>query len=560
MKPASMKRSTFRRQFVAAVVLLLVTGVAVVGWVAGSRVQSPETAAARAAPPDPSLITAPVEFRILSSRVVARGNVVPGQSVTVNGPSSENGAVVTGVRVEVGDELLEGNVVVEVSGRPVIVLEGPVPAYRAMKPGMRGTDIDELQASLGRLNCDTSADEGVYGDATKECVTRLYEALGFETIPSSETEAKDLADARDAVAEAEEQLQTAQAALDKAAEPAKESEVLAQQTAVEAARRKIDDEIANAELSRAENAAAVDAAVMALNAFVADRASKPSDRAKADVDLEAAVDKAADAERDAAEAVLAARENLALEEEKLAELTTPGDIESETVARDQAQGSLDRANESLADIESRSGPQVPLGEVVFVSALPATVNTLNAKVGEPVGGGQNDSPFGEQGSSGLAVLATSALRVEVLVAPSDADLVEVGMDVELLNDGFAQDEPVAARLASIGDQVVQSGDGNGRGFPAIVEGIDAIPRAWTGANVRVTFTAAATREPVLVVPLPALSSGADGEARVEVLEEDGTIRPVPVDAGLSAEGFVEVTPTGDAGLNEGDNVIVGNNA
>ena len=128
---------------------------------------------------------------------------------------------------------------------------------------------------------------------------------------------------------------------------------------------------------------------------------------------------------------------------------------------------------------------MPLGEVVFVSALPATVNTLSAAVGEPVGSGQNDNPFGEQGSEGLAVLATSALRVEVLVAPSDADLVEAGMDVELLNDGFAQDEPVAARLASIGDQVVQSSDGNGRGFPAVIEAIDPIPRAWTGSNVRV---------------------------------------------------------------------------
>src|SRR5687767_2855771 len=39
-----MKRSTFRRQFVAVVALLIVTGVAVVGWVAGSRVQSPESA------------------------------------------------------------------------------------------------------------------------------------------------------------------------------------------------------------------------------------------------------------------------------------------------------------------------------------------------------------------------------------------------------------------------------------------------------------------------------------------------------------------------------------
>jgi len=138
--------------------------------------------------------------------------------------------------------------------------------------------------------------------------------------------------------------------------------------------------------------------------------------------------------------------------------------------------------------------------------------------------------------------------------------VEVGMDVELLNDGFASDEPVAAELTSMGDQVVQSADGEGRGFPGVIEATDPIPRAWTGSNVRVTFTAAATPEAVLVVPLAALSSGADGDARVEVLSDDGTITPVPVEAGLSAEGFVEVTPIGDAVLNEGDQVIVGNNS
>ena len=96
---------------------------------------------------------------------------------------------------------------------------------------------------------------------------------------------------------------------------------------------------------------------MALNAFLADRASKPSDRAKAEDELEAAVLKAEDAERDGAETVRAAQEALAVEESKLEELNTPKDVNAETVARDQAQGSLDRANETLAELESRSGPR-----------------------------------------------------------------------------------------------------------------------------------------------------------------------------------------------------------
>ena len=213
------KGSSRRRQVVAGLVLALIAGVAAAGWIAGSRVQSPETAAARAAPPEPSEITAPVELRVLSSRVVGRGDVVPGQSASVAGPVSDDGGTVTGVFVEVGDELLEGNPVVEVSGRPVVVLEGAVPAFRAMRPGMSGTDIDQLQAALGRVGCDTAADDGLYSDATKECVTRLYEALGYDTVPTSDDEAENLADAGGAVADAQEALRTAEAALAEASAP-----------------------------------------------------------------------------------------------------------------------------------------------------------------------------------------------------------------------------------------------------------------------------------------------------------------------------------------------------
>jgi len=552
-----MKRSTFRRQFVAVIALLFVTGVAVVGWVAGSRVQSPESAAARAAPPDPSLITAPVELRILSSRVVDRGNVVPGQSATVTGPSSEDGATITGVPVEVGDELLEGNVVVVVSGRPVIVMEGAVPAYRPMRPGMRGTDVDQLQASLERLNCDTSADEGVYGEATKACVVRLYEALGYETVASSETEAKDLATAEDAVATAEQQLQEAQTALDKAAEGPTASEILEQEQAVEAARRKVDDTEQAGIAGRAEAAASIDASVMALNAFLADRASKPSDRAKAEDELEATVLKAETTDRETAEASAAAQEALRLAEVKLEESRAPKDVESETAARDQAQETLDREVAALEDLQAVSGPMVPLGEVVFVSALPATVNSLSADVGEAVND-TDDGGFGQPSTNGLAVLATSALQVEALISPTDTELLEVGMEVELINDAVGSD-PITGTLESLGDTVVQSDSGEDRGMRAVVTA-DGIPRSWTGTNVRVTFTSAATSGSVLVVPVAALSSAADGQARVEVQNDDGTLTSVPVEAGLSTEGFVEVTPMGDAELNEGDLVVVGSNA
>ena len=94
----------------------------------------------------------------------------------------------------------------------------------------------------------------------------------------------------------------------------------------------------------------------------------------------------------------AAEEALRLAELKLQEMTGPPDVDSETVALDQAQGAFDRATAALQDLEARSGPTVPLGEIVFVNALPATVSSLSAEVGETVGETADNDDFGQPGS------------------------------------------------------------------------------------------------------------------------------------------------------------------
>lgn len=559
MSASTRKRSSFRRQLVAGVVLALVVAVAVGGWIAGTRVRSPEAAAAKAAAPEASDITAPVELRVLSSRVVTRGTVTPGRSTTVTGFASETASTVTGVFAAVGDQLAEGDRIVEVSGRPIFVLEGEVPAFRDMRPGMTGPDVEQLQAALARLSCPLDDAENGFAESTKDCVTRLYGALGYSTLATSDTEAEDLDEARTAVADAEEALRKAQDDLAEASTPPTALELATEQVAVDAARRKVAQDAAAEATAAAESGAATDAAIMALNAALADKASTPADRAKADAELEDAVMKARTAAADATEASVASAEAVALAEAKLAELIADPDVASETLAVEQAQASLDRESASLADLEAASGPIVPLGEVVFVDALPATVSSLNAEIGVAVGGSNDNSdPYGNSPSSnGLAVLATAALQVVAYVPPSDADLVQVGMDVDLLDDGTSGDV-VAGTLLTLSEQVESANEQ--RGFKAIIEGVDAIPRVWTGRDVRVTFTAAATAGEVLVVPEAALSSSADGQARVEVLGADGAATVVPVEAGLSSDGFIEVTPVGGAELHEGDLVIVGSEA
>jgi hypothetical protein len=61
---------------------------------------------------------------------------------------------------------------------------------------------------------------------------------------------------------------------------------------------------------------------------------------------------------------------------------------------------------------------------------------------------------------------------------------------------------------------------------------------------------------VLVVPVTALSVGADGSSRVQVRRGGGGTEFVTVNPGLAAEGLVEVRPV-DGGLEPGDLVVVG---
>ncbi|MCZ7528276.1 MAG: peptidoglycan-binding protein [Acidimicrobiia bacterium] len=204
------------KPLVAVALAILVPAVA---FALGRRVRSPEQAAAEARPPAPSLVTAPVEHRVLSQKLVFRGDVVAGTSIEIVPPALEDGAapVVSGVRKGAGDVVEEGEVVVVVSDRPVIALQGTVPMYRSLRPGSRGSDVEELQVALERLGYPVGGDTpGLLGRGTQQALTAMYHDAGFEPAPTSEDDALKLAQARDAVASAQRNLESALRALDEA--------------------------------------------------------------------------------------------------------------------------------------------------------------------------------------------------------------------------------------------------------------------------------------------------------------------------------------------------------
>ena len=96
--------------------LAVVAGIAVlsagVGWFAGQRIKSPAEVAAEAAPPEPSLITVPIELRPLSQDVVIRGTITPSDETSLSATSTTGSGVVTALPKEPGAGITEGDVLV----------------------------------------------------------------------------------------------------------------------------------------------------------------------------------------------------------------------------------------------------------------------------------------------------------------------------------------------------------------------------------------------------------------------------------------------------------------
>ena len=173
--------------WVAGLVVLAAT--AMVAWWLGSRSESPEQAAARARPPQGTRITAPVEQRVLTSTVIVRGTVKAAASTAIAVPTSVGSTrVISAAPPPPGTDIAEGDVVVEVSGRPVIALLGDIPSFRTMSEGIAGSDVRQLQRALHRLGLRPDSD-GVFGAATATAVSELFVKLGYQpqrSVPEGE--------------------------------------------------------------------------------------------------------------------------------------------------------------------------------------------------------------------------------------------------------------------------------------------------------------------------------------------------------------------------------------
>lgn len=168
-----------RKRWRLLTLLLALVVVAGAAWFAAARTVSPQQAAAFAAPPSPSLLTSRLQTRVVSSIVAANGTVTqPAMKAPIAMPPLGDGiAVVTRALPSSGSSLHAGAEIAAISGQPIFLLEGQLPAYRDLTAGDTGPDVTQLQTGLARAGYDAGR-SGRIDDATVEAVRRMWAAAG----------------------------------------------------------------------------------------------------------------------------------------------------------------------------------------------------------------------------------------------------------------------------------------------------------------------------------------------------------------------------------------------
>ncbi|MEV4599893.1 hypothetical protein AB0K15_21150 [Amycolatopsis sp. NPDC049253] len=215
---------------------------------------------------------------------------------------------------------------------------------------------------------------------------------------------------------------------------------------------------------------------------------------------------------------------------------------------------------------------IPSGEILFLPELPVRLDSVTTRAGA-------------QATGRIGTATSSKVDLRGTLPTADAQLVRAGMTAKLsLPDGTTAsakvdatgpdaapspaDDPAAGNPGNTdgsGDQASGTGQAGGAGQqPAAADAVPvrfaaADPKAlaaYAGQAVRIDIEVGATSGDVLVVPVAAVVTSADGTTRVQVQRAGGAVDDVAVRTGLTADGLVEVTATGGA-LAAGDRVAVG---
>ncbi len=559
------------------VILAIVAAVAVfsagIGWVAGQRIKSPAEIAAQTDAPEPSLITVPVEQRALSSNVVIRGQAEFDDATDIGVSGSTSGAsIITRLTKEANQKLEEGDVVIEVAGRPLIVLEGQLPIFRSLTPGLEGPDVLQLEEALARQGFDPGTVDKVYDANTEAAVADLYRKAGYspdepttEELAQVESARQRVDGARSAVRSAQQQVnqsgvsestklqldqqvRTAQNGLDDATTIANAAK--AEAANVSAAAKSAHDNawaavtLATERLSQAEAGTHPDTGAAPTAAELDNLRAAKSDAIANEANAQAGLDEATAAQaavtleqdRMWADANTELAIQIASRKETLAQ-SGAGDARSQL---SDAKKSLTEAQSDLAKADAEVGIEFPASELLFLPSLPREIQRVNVAIG--------DTPEGS-----VMRVTGSGVVIRSAVSATDRPLIKEGAEAIMANDDLGISVPATVTFVA----TTPGGPNASADRYAIrLEPLDPLPEEGFDQNYRVTIPIESTSGDVLVVPLAALSAGADGTARVEIEHSPGQTNIIKVKTGLSSQGFVEISAL-EGTLEAGDRVVVG---
>jgi peptidoglycan hydrolase-like protein with peptidoglycan-binding domain len=175
--PRGAGRRRARRRVAAALAVLVLAGAGVGVVLAhpfSGRKSPPGGVADNAAPTSLATITR----RTLTSQTAVDGTLGFAGTYSVVNPATGAVTALPGL----GQVIRRGQVLYRVAGKSVLLLYGGTPAYRALKEGMSGRDVRQLNANLVALGYATSAEldptSGYFSWATKYALEQLQHALG----------------------------------------------------------------------------------------------------------------------------------------------------------------------------------------------------------------------------------------------------------------------------------------------------------------------------------------------------------------------------------------------
>lgn len=177
--------------------------VALAAFVFGGVTRSPWEGAVANSNADPA-VTAQVGTQDFAVPVAtATGTVSAGATTNLVPVSSAEGrTIVTAVSAQAGSVLRPGQMLAEVSGRPLLALALPFDLYRDLAPGDSGPDVRALQQALADAGLSAGSIDGTFGPRTSTALRALYAQNGVTAPEPSAARATALEEALSSLAEA----------------------------------------------------------------------------------------------------------------------------------------------------------------------------------------------------------------------------------------------------------------------------------------------------------------------------------------------------------------------